>query len=804
MHRSLCTVLLWFIYLGSTAQILKVMDAETKASLEYAHVYNQEEEIVLHTNMNGEVDISILANKSFTITFIGYYKVDTAYSEFKNSNYEVYLKAQPIIYGPPMPVTATRRYKDYDKVPARVSAITLKDVQAYNPQTTADLLSAGGEVFVQKSQQGGGSPMIRGFSTNRLLYVIDGVRMNTAIFRSGNLQNVIALDAHAIERTEVFFGPGSVIYGSDAIGGVMNFQTLTAEPSYTNTHFIKANVLMRFASANNENTLHADLNIGTKNFGSRTSLSYSSYGELQMGSNGPDDYLRTSYVQRVNDSDLVVSNDNPEEQIGTSFSQMNLMQKFRFRLGDNWNIRYGFHYSESSDIPRYDRLARNRNGVPRDAEWNYGPQVWTMNALSIERQNSDFFLFNNMSLNLAHQYFEESRITRAFNDPERNTRIEKVNAWSANLDFEKVYNLKQRTFYGIELVWNDVNSEAIGENILTGNPFAISNRYPDANWTSYAAFLIHQYDISDKITAQAGMRYNLYELQADFSENEEFFPLPELNSSINNGSLTGSLGLTFRPNKETKISLLGSTGFRAPNVDDIGKVFDSEPGSVVVPNPELEAEYAYNAEIGFSRLFCNSLYFDVNVFYTILENAMVRRDATINGQDSILYDGQMSQVQSIQNAANATVYGLQAGINWSMNKNFNLYSKFNYQNGEEEMEDGSLSPSRHAAPWFGRSGIVFKYNEARLEFCTEYSGEISFENLNVGEQGKPHLYASDENGNPYSPGWYTLNFKLLYPMGDVLQLSAGIENLTDQRYRTYSSGIASAGRNFIFALRMQF
>ena len=102
----------------------------------------------------------------------------------------------------------------------------IQDVQFQNPQTTADLLSNSGEVFIQKSQQGGGSPMIRGFATNRVLIAVDEVRMNNAIFRSGNLQNVISIDPFAVENTEVLFGPGSVIYGSDAIGGVMSFTTL--------------------------------------------------------------------------------------------------------------------------------------------------------------------------------------------------------------------------------------------------------------------------------------------------------------------------------------------------------------------------------------------------------------------------------------------------------------------------------------------------------------------------------------------------------------------------------------------------
>jgi hemoglobin/transferrin/lactoferrin receptor protein len=94
-----------------------------------------------------------------------------------------------------------------------------------NPQTSADLLANSGHVFVQKSQLGGGSPMIRGFSTNRVLITVDGIRLNNAIFRGGNVHNVISINPFNIEKTEIILGSGSVIYGSDAIGGVMNFYT---------------------------------------------------------------------------------------------------------------------------------------------------------------------------------------------------------------------------------------------------------------------------------------------------------------------------------------------------------------------------------------------------------------------------------------------------------------------------------------------------------------------------------------------------------------------------------------------------
>ncbi|GAI23612.1 unnamed protein product, partial [marine sediment metagenome] len=122
-------------------------------------------------------------------------------------------------------ISASKWEQNKSEIPNRIKSIFESDIQFHNPQTAADLIGSSNEVFIQKSQMGGGSPMIRGFAANSVLLVIDGIRMNNAIYRSGNLHNVISLDPNIIEGSEIIFGPGSVVYGSDALGGVMDFHT---------------------------------------------------------------------------------------------------------------------------------------------------------------------------------------------------------------------------------------------------------------------------------------------------------------------------------------------------------------------------------------------------------------------------------------------------------------------------------------------------------------------------------------------------------------------------------------------------
>jgi hemoglobin/transferrin/lactoferrin receptor protein len=755
------------------------------------------------TNSKGEADISDFKQVStIQLMSLGY---QTAYVNFdllKAAEFKYYLQPSNLNLHE-LVISGTRWAQSSDEVPSKITTISSKDVTLLNPQTAADLLSVSGQVFVQKSQQGGGSPMIRGFATNRLLYTVDGVRMNTAIFRSGNIQNVINLDPFATQSTEVLFGPGSVIYGSDAIGGVMSFQTLKPKFSLTDSLRVSGKADLRYSSANQEKTGHFDVNLGWKKWALVTSFSSWNYDDLRQGSHGPEDYVKPYHVERINDSDQVVFQDDDNLQVPTAYSQINLMQKVRFKPNTKWDFEYGFHYSNTTSYGRYDRHNRERNGLPRYAEWDYGPQKWMMNNFTITHKNATW-AYDQVVLRLAVQNFEESRIDRNLNAIDRNETQEKVDAYSANLDFRKTISAKNDLFYGVEFVENVVNSTGSITDITTDTETVGPARYPNSKWYSIAAYVNEEYHLRENLILQAGMRYNQFILDADFSNNTDFYPFPFTTASINDGALTGSLGAVYRPTPTLVFSGNFGTAFRAPNVDDMGKVFDSEPGSVVIPNPDLTAEYAYNVDLGVAKVFSHFLKIDVTGYYTILNNAMVRRNSTLNGQDSIMYEGELSQVQSVQNAAQATVYGIQTGVELKITKSWSFSSNLNYQVGEEEMDDGTISPSRHAAPLFGMLRLKYTHKKWNIELYNYYQGLRKAADLAVEERSKDEIYAKDADGNNYSPAWYTLNLKAMYSISTHFLVNVGIENITDQRYRAYSSGVSGAGRNFVISARVLF
>ncbi len=782
-------------------QTVTITDDVTEEPVEMVILMSNAPKAYATTNAKGQANIDGFENsEAIEIYAYGYKRKTISYSEISQNGFKVGLN-QTNINLDEIVIAASRWKQSSGKVPSKLADITPKDIAFQNPQTAADLLSISGKVFVQKSQQGGGSPMIRGFSSNRLLYTVDGVRMNSAIFRGGNLQNVINMDPFTVENTEVLFGPGSVIYGSDAIGGVMSFQTLTPQLSLDDEPFIFGKAVARYSSVNQEQTGHFDVGFGWKKWAFVTSFSSWDYDHLRQGSNGPDDYLKPYYVQRIDSTDRVITQDDPLLQVPSAYTQKNLLQKVRFQPNHNWDFQYGFHFSETSAYGRYDRHNRIQNGTARYAEWNYGPQKWLMNNLSVSHYLSNV-LYDQLTVRLAQQTFAEGRFDRSVNSDIRSIREEEVQAYSVNADMVKSLGLNNTIYYGVEYIQNDVTSTGVDENISTGTSVEGPSRYPKATWRSIAIYLNDEHQLSNKTTLQAGIRYNQFLLDAEF--DTRFYPFPFQEASINDGALTGSVGAVFRPNESLIFRINAGSAFRSPNVDDIGKVFDSEPGAVVIPNPNLDAEYAYNIDLGVAKVLSDRIKLDITGYYTRLNNALVRRDFQLNGQDSIMYDGELSQVQAIQNAAKADVYGIQLGLNLKLFNGFRFTTDYNFQHGEEELDDGTVSNSRHAAPWFGLSRFTYEYEKLTLQLYAQYQGERKHENLATEEQSKDEIYAKDENGNTYAPAWYTINLKGQYLLNDYLSLSAGLENITDQRYRPYSSGISGSGRNFILSLSAKF
>lgn len=789
----------------ASAQTICVVDRTTRQTIQGVAVYANNLKVSAVTNLRGETDVSLFkSSDSIYFRQMGYQSVAYTYPQLQSMKFKVELAEKKISLNEVI-ISANRWEENKIENPYRIEKINMREVSFQNPQTAADMLETNGYAYIQKSQFAGGSPTLRGFATNRVMLVVDGVRMNNAIFRTGNLQNIISLDANALESTEVLFGPGAIMYGSDAIGGVMDFHTLQPKLSVGGKPLITGNAFGRYSSASLEKTGHFDLNIGLKKLAFVSSFTYADYDDLRAGTNGNSYFRRPTYQKTIDGVDSTLKNNDSRLQVNSGYSQTNFMQKILYKPNESWAFDYGFHYSETSDAPRYDRLCldANNDGKLDYAQWYYGPQKWMMNRLGITNSKANK-LYNQLRFVAALQNYEESRHDRKTGKKSIRTQTENVDALSFNLDLDKTLSEKATLFYGAEVIYNKVGSVAKNTNIKTLEETPTTTRYPDGStWQSYGAYANLKYKFNPKWIVNAGLRYTQYIVEADFDTT--MFPFPFVHAKNNNGAFNGSLGFVYNPNTTWQLYLNEATGFRAPNVDDIGKVFSSEPGSVVVPNADLKPEYAYNVEIGTVKTFGDFLKVDASVYYTFLDNALARRNYTFNGQDSIVYDDELSQVQAIQNITSAYVYGIQAGVDVNFGKGIGLSNTISYQKGEEESEDSLIYyPLSHITPLFGSTHLTYEQKRIKLDMYMVYNGKMKYKNLPLADRNDDTPFAKDKNGKPYVPGWYTLNFKAALYINKYVSLNLGIENITDQLYRPYASGISAPGRNFIAALKCKF
>lgn len=697
-------------------------------------------------------------------------------------------------------VSASKWETKANEIPNKIEIIKRKDIIYNNPATSADLLASGNQVFVQKSQLGGGSPMIRGFAANKILFVVDGVRMNNAIYRSGNLQNVLQTDVNSVESAEVIFGPGTNIYGSDALGGVVDFHTL--KPKFNDRKKLKTTggALARISSADFERTVNANFNIANNKWAFMASISYSKFDDLRMGSMHNDYLLRPEYVDRIDGNDTIIQNSDPEIQRNSGYDQLSFMTKIGHKFSKNVDWEYGLYLTNTSAVPRYDRLLQYKDDNLKYAVWNYEPQQWLLNRLNINLHNNASW-YDNASITFAYQNVKEGRHDRKYKNDWLRKREEQVNIFSFNTDFDKTLKRGNFIYYGIELVYNDVISTGIEENIVTYETNNIASRYPDGGTGFFqaGAYLSYKKNFTKiPLTFLAGTRFSYVSLNSTFDDTS-YFQLPYTNINLKNNALTGSLGLVFHPG-EWQYNINVSSGFRAPNLDDVAKIFDSEPGNVVVPNENLKPEYLYNIDIGIIKKFDGIAKIELNGFYSYMVDAMVRGDFTLNGQDSIYYDGELSKVQAVVNAGSANIYGASLIFNIKVLHYLSLNTVFTAMKGEDDSGDAL----RHVPPLYGSTTLTYEKGKLRLSLGAVYNAEIDYENLATSERDKAYLYATDANGDPYSPGWWTLNFKGSYAFNDSFNTTFGVGNIMDYRYRPYSSGISAPGRNFNIAFRYNF
>jgi len=790
-----------FVVISSNAQQIKVLDKSDLQPISEVNITNASKSLLVITDDRGKADLTgFKANDTLIFTHVVFQPVKMVKSGISSGN-TIYLM-ENIIKLDEFVVTGNRTEEKISDLPYKIEVIQAKDISFQNPQNAAIMLEQTGEVFVQTSQLGGGSPILRGFEANKVLLVVDGIRMNNAIYRAGHLQNAISVDPFGLASTEILYGPGSTIYGSDAMGGVINFITRDPILSTSRKTHVHGSVLGRFASANLEKTGGLNLNLGWKKLGVLLNFSYSDFDDLREGKVRNPAYgtfgERIYYAERINGKDSTLVNDKPWIQKQSGYSQYNLLGKILYKPGEHSRYILNVQYSNSSNIPRYDRLTEMSNdSTMKYAEWYYGPQSRLLASLKAE-YNFNAVIFDHASVIVGYQDIHEDRINRSYGKSSKKFNLEQVGVFSVNADFEKKFSSKDNLRYGIEMAYNKVNSDAHIENIKTAvSTENLATRYPDqkANMMYLSAYLSNNWNINDVLTSSQGIRFNYVTLNATYSDTMVKIMNIPFNPDITqkNAAVNGYLGLVAKPGHDWKFSLVGSSGFRAPNIDDLTKLNVVSAQTIVVPNPDLQPEYAYNIELSVAKTIASCIRLEGTAWYTWLRDAQVNEPVKYNGKDSIMVDGEMYQTLAPTNAGKAYIYGFQGSLLAQVTKSFSVVSNLTYTYGWVESEN---VPMDHIPPFFGMTSFRLEMKKFKGDFYVMYNGWKRLSQYS--NSGEDNAQYATEYG---MPSWYTLNLKLSYQVVNYLNIELGMENILDENYRKFASGISSPGRNIIVALR---
>ena len=796
-------------------QNILVIDMETSFPVPNVKVRNADGKYVFHTNRDGIVNIR------------NFRKKDSVF--FEHPNYEIFVTTKRDIIKNRYTVELIKKNQKLDNVILSVSRTrskkqsiarqvkvidrieTLKDM----PGTAADLLEISGDIVVQKTQGGAGSPIIRGLEANRVLLVMDGIRLNNAISRTGHLHTAITVNPLLLDRTEILYGP-SAIYGSDALGGVVNFYTKT--PVVNSYQKVSGAAIGKYASANNETNLHFKTDISMKNWASTFAFSYNDFGNVRMGKNrvhGYDDWATVPFYSQNSENYYTAQpteNSDTALQPNTSFKQKDFFNKTVISLGKNNELILDTQLNKTSEINRFDKLTEIKNNQLKYAEWRYGPGTRFLLSPQL-LLNPDKKWMKKARIILAYQNLKESRISRKFGSMKRKYQEEDVKVYSFNADFNTRFGTSKIFSYGLEATYNEVNSNAYSKKLLIddhaitgyqeGDP--VPTRYPDggSNYSSFATYANFRYNLNKKSSLNTGLRFTQTYVSVRWEDNT-FITLPYNINELANFAFTGNISYIFSP-RNWKMNFVLSSGFRSPNVDDIGKIREKK-GKVTVPNIYLKPEYAYNGEYGITRFF-NEKRFSISLdaYYSLLYNYIARDRFELQpGVSEILYNGEWTETYANVNSGNARVYGASFVIDGKITPRLRLEGGIFYTKGE--MLDKNR-PMPSIPPVYGNSKLIYKFEnmETALQYKFMLEKPVDEYDL-IGGIDNIEESPIDPQTGEYAgfPQWHIVNWYGTYHIDKNFSLNLAVENIFDIHYKQFASAISAPGRNIKIQISTQF
>jgi outer membrane receptor protein involved in Fe transport len=627
---------------------------------------------------------------------------------------------------------ALLRKVSWENQPYRTIVKTNSHSVGGNTRTVPEMLSYETGVMVQKTNHGGGSPSLRGLHGNQTLMMVDGVRLNNSIFRYGPNQYLNTVDAFAVDQLDVLFGSGSIQYGSDAMGGVIAAKF--HEPEFVKCNQWVPKVFFRTTTGNQEYSMRSSVDRCFGQNAITAGITMRQFGDVLAG--GDLKYQRPSGYK--------------EFDVDVKFVRKDKLGKW-----------VAAHQSNNQfDVPIFHRMALENYKF-----YNTTLQARTLTYLKRSLVFSGK-LFDEIELMAGRQNQHEHREFQKNNSNLLRTERDSVNTYFLTTKFYGKLHNRWQWVLGTDFYFDNVNSARTDADVALGTLKQIRGLYPNGSTQMQNSAFGYITKTGDRGLVRLGGRYNYTQITLQTLETG--------NVQYQKGAFVADGAGSFKVTK--KLHLYGNvgTGFRSPNIDDMGTLgivdFRFE-----TPQYGLLPEYSFNKELGLKYKSAKSQ-FNVCVFHNAMSGLISRIKA---GSDSM----QGYPVYQKKNVGSSLIYGAELdwkhewGGHWVFGGGGSLIVGDNITGNE---------PMRRIPPAMCNAVLRYKLN-----------GSVSFSMNIIGARAQLRLAKGDIQDNRIgpagTPGYFTgdlrceMNFKRA-------TVDISILNLRNQRYKTHGSGIYSMGR----------
>ena len=631
-------------------------------------------------------------------------------------------------------VTAQRHQQKNLLVPYSVNTLNRKELDNFQYRTGPEALMSMNGVFVQKTNHGGGSPFVRGVTGNQTLILVDGIRLNNSTFRYGPNQYLNTIDPYTISKIEVAKGTGSVQYGTDAIGGVINLISNT--PKFTEGKpVINGRAIAKYMTGDMEKTLRGEAMYSGKKFALLAGISKRNFGDI-------------------------IGGDTTGKQSPSGYDEWSFDVKAKFLLQQNIQLTLANQFLQQQHVPVYHKLRLENFSLN---EMDPQQRLLSYARLNVQGKSA---LYNETEFTVSFQQGIEGRNTQKNGSATLRKERDEIKTAGITADVSSVFNKIWTANSGIEIYTDKVSSAREDINTQTNMADGKRGLYPDnSTYSNYSIYSLHHLRFG-KWIIDAGLRFNIFDIRIKDSTLG--------NVSITPSALVGNGALMYAISKQQTVYASFSSGYRAPNIDDMGTLgivdFRYE-----VPTGNLQPEKSQHTELGY-KFQSKKISGTVAAYYMHLSDLITRikmDDDTINGYP----------VYKKENTEAAVIKGFELELNWQLTKHFALNSGIAYAYGQSLSKQ---EPLRRIPPFNGR--WMSTYRNSKWFAAAEFQFAFKQNRLAQGDKDDNRI------GSGGTEGWQIINLYGGYQFPSV-NINIGLQNLLNKDYRTHGSGINGVGRS---------